>query len=133
MVLRVAVWVVALVACLGNLLVLVGRLVLREPNAVHSFYIKNLALADLIMGVYLFVIASHDVAFRGEYIRYDYRWRRSVGCSVSGFLSTVRTPFDFQSIDSIIKRVYQFYCDSDHMNSLDKFLPSPLASPSCPV
>ncbi|XP_075751929.1 uncharacterized protein LOC142817881 [Rhipicephalus microplus] len=88
-VLRVAVWVVALVACLGNLLVLVGRLVLREPNAVHSFYIKNLALADLIMGVYLFVIASHDVAFRGEYIRYDYRWRRSVGCSVSGFLSTV--------------------------------------------
>ncbi|KAH7947724.1 hypothetical protein HPB52_015361 [Rhipicephalus sanguineus] len=88
-VLRVAVWVVALVACLGNLLVLVGRLVLREPNAVHSFYIKNLALADLIMGVYLFVIASHDVAFRGEYIRHDYRWRRSVGCSVSGFLSTV--------------------------------------------
>ncbi|XP_075551631.1 uncharacterized protein LOC142585057 isoform X2 [Dermacentor variabilis] len=88
-VLRVAVWVVALVACLGNLLVLVGRLVLREPNAVHSFYIKNLALADLIMGVYLFVIASHDVAFRGEYIRHDLRWRRSVGCSVSGFLSTV--------------------------------------------
>ncbi|XP_077488622.1 uncharacterized protein LOC144099302 isoform X2 [Amblyomma americanum] len=88
-VLRVAVWVVALVACLGNLLVLVGRLVLREPNAVHSFYIKNLALADLIMGVYLFVIASHDVMFRGEYIRHDFRWRRSVGCSVSGFLSTV--------------------------------------------
>lgn len=88
-VLRVAVWVVALVACFGNVLVLVGRLVLREPNAVHSFYIKNLALADLLMGVYLFVIASHDVMFRGEYIRHDFRWRRSVGCCISGLLSTV--------------------------------------------
>lgn len=88
-VLRVAVWIVSLVACLGNLLVLVGRLVLREPNAVHSFYIKNLALADLLMGVYLFVIASHDVMFRGEYIRHDFRWRHSVGCSASGLLSTV--------------------------------------------
>ncbi|XP_077541670.1 uncharacterized protein LOC144153815 [Haemaphysalis longicornis] len=88
-VLRVSVWVVALVACLGNLLVLVGRLVLREPNAVHSFYIKNLAMADLLMGVYLLVIASHDVMYRGEYIRHDFRWRRSVGCCVSGLLSTV--------------------------------------------
>ncbi|CAN7994956.1 unnamed protein product [Ixodes hexagonus] len=88
-VLRVSVWVVALVACFGNLLVLVGRMVLREQNEVHSFYIKNLALADLLMGVYLIVIASHDVRFRGEYIRHDYHWRHSWGCSASGLLSTV--------------------------------------------
>ncbi|CAN7981822.1 unnamed protein product, partial [Ixodes pacificus] len=88
-VLRVSVWVVALVACFGNVLVLVGRMVLREQNDVHSFYIKNLALADLLMGVYLFVIASHDVRFRGEYIRHDYQWRHSWGCSASGLLSTV--------------------------------------------
>lgn len=88
-VLRVSVWVVALVACFGNVLVLVGRMVLREQNDVHSFYIKNLALADLLMGVYLIVIASHDVRFRGEYIRHDYQWRHSWGCSASGLLSTV--------------------------------------------
>ncbi|XP_040078646.2 relaxin receptor 1 [Ixodes scapularis] len=88
-VLRVSVWVVALVACFGNVLVLVGRMVLREQNDVHSFYIKNLALADLLMGVYLNVIASHDVRFRGEYVRHDYQWRHSWGCSASGLLSTV--------------------------------------------
>lgn len=88
-VLRVSVWVVALVACFGNLLVLVGRMLFREQNEVHSFYIKNLALADLLMGVYLIVIAAYDVQFRGEYIRHDYEWRHSWSCSVSGLLSTV--------------------------------------------
>ncbi|KAH7938197.1 hypothetical protein HPB49_021547 [Dermacentor silvarum] len=88
-VLRIAVWIVAIIACGGNLLVLVGRVMFREHNEVHSFYIKNLALADLLMGVYLLVIATHDVKFRGEYIRHDYRWRHSWGCSASGLLSTV--------------------------------------------
>ncbi|KAL1436175.1 hypothetical protein MTO96_010912 [Rhipicephalus appendiculatus] len=88
-VLRVAAWIVAIIACAGNLLVLVGRVMFREHNEVHSFYIKNLALADLLMGVYLLVIAAHDVRFRGEYIRHDYRWRHSWGCSASGLISTV--------------------------------------------
>ncbi|KAH6929363.1 hypothetical protein HPB50_026845 [Hyalomma asiaticum] len=88
-VLRVAAWIVAIIACGGNLLVLVGRVMFREHNQVHSFYIKNLALADLLMGVYLLIIAGHDVKYRGEYIRHDYRWRHSWRCSVSGMLSTV--------------------------------------------
>ncbi|KAH9381845.1 hypothetical protein HPB48_020006 [Haemaphysalis longicornis] len=88
-VLRVSVWVVAIVACAGNLLVLVGRVMFREHNEVHSFYIKNLALADLLMGVYLLIIAAHDVRFRGEYIRHDFRWRRSWSCNACGLLSTV--------------------------------------------
>ncbi|KAK8763964.1 hypothetical protein V5799_033428 [Amblyomma americanum] len=88
-VLRVAAWIVAIIAVGGNLLVLVGRVMFREHNEVHSFYIKNLALADLLMGVYLLVIAAHDVRFRGEYIRHDYRWRHSWSCSASGVLSTV--------------------------------------------
>ncbi|XP_054714728.1 relaxin receptor 1-like [Uloborus diversus] len=88
-VLRVSVWGVAVVAGLGNLAVLVGRLLLAEPNEVHSFYIKNLSLADLLMAAYLFVIAAYDLRFRGEYIHHEARWRHSWQCNLCGFLSTL--------------------------------------------
>ncbi|GFY70601.1 relaxin receptor 1 [Trichonephila inaurata madagascariensis] len=88
-VLRVSVWLVAFVAGLGNVAVLVGRFLLAEPNEVHSFYIKNLSLADLLMSVYLFVIAAYDVAFRGHYIHHETNWRHSWQCSLCGFLSTL--------------------------------------------
>ncbi|GIX67361.1 relaxin receptor 2, partial [Caerostris extrusa] len=88
-VLRISVWLVAFVAGLGNVAVLVGRFLLAEPNEVHSFYIKNLSLADLLMSVYLFVIAAYDVVFRGHYIQHETKWRHSWQCSMCGFLSTL--------------------------------------------
>lgn len=88
-VLRVSVWLVAFVAGLGNVAVLIGRFLFAEPNEVHSFYIKNLSLADLLMSVYLFVIAAYDVIFRGEYILHERSWRHSWQCNFAGFLSTL--------------------------------------------
>ncbi|KAG8182166.1 hypothetical protein JTE90_017120 [Oedothorax gibbosus] len=88
-VLRVSVWLVACVAGLGNIAVLVGRFLFVEPNEVHSFYIKNLSLADLLMSVYLFVIAAYDQVFRGEYIHHESTWRHSWQCNMCGFLSTL--------------------------------------------
>jgi len=55
---------------------------------VHSFLITNLALGDLLMGVYLLIIAGVDVAYRGIYIIYDTLWRQSILCQFAGFLST---------------------------------------------
>ncbi|GFT91103.1 relaxin receptor 1 [Trichonephila clavipes] len=71
MILRICVWLVAGLACLGNACVIIGRTLVKETNRVHSFYIKNLAVADFLMSLYLFVIAGHDTAYRGEYIRHD--------------------------------------------------------------
>ncbi|KAI1286967.1 Relaxin receptor 1 [Halotydeus destructor] len=88
-VLRVSVWIVALLACFGNLFVIIGRMFMQETNEVHSFFIKNLALADLLMGVYLFIIAYYDVSFRGEYIKHEENWRHSWQCNLSGSLSTL--------------------------------------------
>ncbi|XP_054163952.1 relaxin receptor 2-like [Oppia nitens] len=88
-ILRVSVWIVALVACVGNLFVLIGRMMMHEMNEVHSFFIKNLALADLVMSVYLFIIAYYDNLFRGEYIRHEERWRGSWQCILCGLLSTI--------------------------------------------
>ncbi|CAG2168232.1 unnamed protein product [Oppiella nova] len=85
-VLRVSVWIVALVACGGNLFVLIGRMMMHEMNEVHSFFIKNLALADLLMSLYLFIIAYHDNLFRGEYIRHEERWRGSWECNLGEYI-----------------------------------------------
>jgi len=42
-VLRVAIWVVALVTCTGNAFVIVCRLLLHVESNSHSLFIKNLA------------------------------------------------------------------------------------------
>ncbi|XP_054718212.1 relaxin receptor 1-like [Uloborus diversus] len=89
---RAGVWIVAGIACLGNAAVIIGRAMIvirRETDGVHAFYIKNLSVADFLMCLYLFLIAGHDVAFRGEYIRYDVKWRHSWQCTLAGMLSTV--------------------------------------------
>ncbi|XP_023236565.1 relaxin receptor 1-like [Centruroides sculpturatus] len=89
LILRISVWIVAFLACLGNLLVLVGRHLVKETNEVHSIYIKNLAVADFLMGIYLFMIAGHDMAFRGDYVNHDKHWRHSWKCNFCGILSTL--------------------------------------------
>ncbi|XP_077977784.1 uncharacterized protein LOC144433352 [Glandiceps talaboti] len=88
-ILRVMVWVVAMLAFLGNLFVLIARFIIKEENHVHSFFIMNLSCADLLMGIYLFIIAFRDVIYRGEYIKFDLAWRLSSVCQFCGFLSLV--------------------------------------------
>ncbi|XP_062581845.1 relaxin receptor 1-like, partial [Saccostrea cucullata] len=87
--LRIMVWLVAICACFGNLLVLLGRSLLREDNQVHSFYIKNLSFADMLMGIYLIIIGYHDQKFRGSYLVEDEGWRSSATCDLCGILSTL--------------------------------------------
>lgn len=48
----------------------------------------NLALGDLMMGVYLLIIAGVDIAYRGEYRVYEQKWRSSILCQAAGFFST---------------------------------------------
>ncbi|KAK7086884.1 hypothetical protein SK128_003007 [Halocaridina rubra] len=42
----------------------------------------------MCMGVYLLIIASVDVSYRGVYFIYDAVWRTSPYCQLAGFLST---------------------------------------------
>lgn len=88
-VLRTSVWIMGAVGCSGNIIVLLGRLIAPTNNVVHSLYIRNLALSDLLMGIYLFTIASADHHYRGEYIQHEYDWRHSTLCNICGFLSTL--------------------------------------------
>ncbi|XP_076342073.1 uncharacterized protein LOC143242520 isoform X2 [Tachypleus tridentatus] len=91
-VLRMSVWVVALVTCSGNSLVLFWRIVIRrqtEEYRITALFIKNLAMADLLMGVYLVVVGAKDIAFRDEYNHHAHQWMSSWGCTACGVLAMV--------------------------------------------
>ncbi|XP_019621354.1 PREDICTED: relaxin receptor 1-like [Branchiostoma belcheri] len=85
-VLRMSVWVVAIVTCVGNTSVMIGRSIMKHENKVHSLFIRNLCASDLIMGIYLLVIGSKDFMYRNAYNKYSQQWKESLGCQITGFL-----------------------------------------------
>lgn len=88
-VLRASVWVMATVGFLGNMVVLLGRGFMSPThNVVHSLYIRNLAISDLLMTIYLVLIAAADIHYRGVYLQNQWRWRHNM-CNLCGFLNTL--------------------------------------------
>ncbi len=74
--LRVAAWLVSVASVVGNLaVVLVLVQSSRGPMAVSKFLMVNLALADLCMGLYLFLIVGMDVNTIGVYFNYAIDWQ----------------------------------------------------------
>ena len=65
------------------------RAVVKEDNRVHSFLLTNLAMSDLLMGIYLLIIAIKDMQWQGEYFLHDFKWRSGVPCAFTGVLSMV--------------------------------------------
>ena len=65
------------------------RAVVKEDNMVHSFLLTNLAMSDLLMGIYLLIIAIKDMQWQGEYFLHDFKWRSGVPCAFTGVLSMV--------------------------------------------
>ena len=89
-ILRVLLWLMAITAFCGNLIVIVYRLVwdtqcLRHP---HGIFVLNLSVSDLLTGIYLLIIAGADTRFRGRYVLHDSNWRYGAGCHLAGFITT---------------------------------------------
>ncbi|XP_067672287.1 G-protein coupled receptor GRL101-like [Haliotis asinina] len=89
--LRIFLWILAVMAVIGNLSALLFRLtynrsVLRKG---YGIFITNLCVADLIMGVYLVIIGSVNVYYKGTYMWHAFYWKHSYLCQFSGFLSTM--------------------------------------------
>uniref|UniRef100_A0A2H8TYZ0 Lutropin-choriogonadotropic hormone receptor n=1 Tax=Melanaphis sacchari TaxID=742174 RepID=A0A2H8TYZ0_9HEMI len=85
--LRVAVWIVAVAALLGNMAVLFVLLSSRFRLTVPKFLMCNLAMADFCMGLYLLLIAVMDARSIGHYFNHAIFWQRGIGCQVAGFLT----------------------------------------------
>ncbi|XP_067141420.1 relaxin receptor 2-like isoform X2 [Centruroides vittatus] len=86
-VLRLCVWFVALMTCLGNILVIGWRALSRKEDHVLSLFIKNLAVADFLMGIYLLAIGSQDISYRDFYNRHAHLWMSSWQCTACGILA----------------------------------------------
>ncbi len=84
--LQISIWVLGVIALVGNVFVVAWR-IKTDRQKVSSFFIINLGLSDGLMGVYLLIIASVDVYYRGVYILYADSWRASAMCQVAGALA----------------------------------------------
>ena len=93
-VLRVLMWILGISALIGNIFVIVFRLKSsKNPNHgksnVESILVSNLAVSDLLMGVYMVIIASADMYYRDVYMFYAGHWQRHFGCALTGFLAVM--------------------------------------------
>ena len=80
-------WLLGLGAIAGNIFVLWWRNSNAAKHNVQSRLLLNLAMSDLLMGLYMVIIASADVHF-GEYFPVQAeRWRTGIICRVAGVLS----------------------------------------------
>lgn len=105
--LRVGIWSVFLLAFTGNLLVIIVLSSVRPSSAssaltsimwlAHSkrhidvprFLVINLAVADLLMAVYLGLLAFVDLSTLGEFKLFAIKWQYSSGCKLAGFLGVL--------------------------------------------
>lgn len=74
--LRISVWLVISTALFGNTAVLVVLIANRSDTTVPRFLMMNLAFSDLLMAVYLLLLASSDLQSTGFYFNYAYDWQR---------------------------------------------------------
>ncbi|XP_066155554.1 relaxin receptor 2-like isoform X2 [Euwallacea fornicatus] len=79
-------WIMCLITLSGNSLVLFGRFLFRDENKNLSIVIKNLAIGDSLMGVYLLIIAYHDLKYRDNYNEFARKWMSSWDCVITGMI-----------------------------------------------
>ncbi|XP_066946778.1 uncharacterized protein [Macrobrachium rosenbergii] len=90
--LRVGVWVMAFITILGNVLVIFCRVLSRKDisrSNSNILFIKNLASADLLMGVYLVIMGVKDAQMKGTFLANSLQWAESYTCTMAGILATV--------------------------------------------
>ena len=88
--LRIFMWILGISALVGNLFVIGLRVVQRKvviSTRIQSRLITNLAVSDLLMGIYMLMIAAADLYYRGDYAINADAWRASIACRVAGILS----------------------------------------------
>lgn len=86
-ILKYAVWIVASVCCLGNVFVFIWRSISPHEDRTLSLFVRNLSIADLMMGIYLGAIGWQDWKFQHNFGRYAIEWMSSWKCTAIGFLA----------------------------------------------
>ena len=116
-------WIIGWSAFLGNTFVLWWKQTKRATaNKVQSLLLSNLAMSDLLMGIYMIIIASADVYY-GEYFPVNAEsWRSSVICKLAGTLAITSSEASvlfvtFISIDRFMHIRFPFSTYKLHLKS----------------
>ncbi|XP_059162703.1 G-protein coupled receptor GRL101-like [Physella acuta] len=123
---RTLIWLVALIGSSGNAVV-VGYRIFYEKHLLkqgYRMFVTNLGLSDLIMSVYLLIIAGADVYYRDDYVLYDTEWRDSSLCKAAGFLATLST--ETSSLFVLFITLDRYFTFKNPLNQT-KFTPQILA------
>lgn len=109
------VWFVGSLALIGNIFVIILNCCTKDNNVkVHILLINNLAISDLIMSIYLFIIASANLIYgNGQYGQKSEEWLRNPLCVISCILVTTSSLVSVFlmvviSIDRFMVIVYMF-------------------------
>ncbi|XP_025017049.1 leucine-rich repeat-containing G-protein coupled receptor 5-like isoform X2 [Tetranychus urticae] len=114
--LRCGVWIVFLLALLGNGVVVVVLIFGRSKLDVPRFLVCNLAMADFLMGIYLGMLAVVDAATLGQYKVYALPWQRSFGCQIAGFLGVLSTELSVYTLAVITSERNYAITHAMHLN-----------------
>ena len=88
--LQVAFWTIGFVALVGNITSFIIQMKSKQSSqSGQSLIIRSLAISDFLMGVYMIIIASADVHFRGRYIENADQWKTGFLCNLAGVLANV--------------------------------------------
>ena len=90
-ILQLLAWLVGLATLTGNVMTLAYRLIwdkeiLKKP---YGLFVTNLCVSDLLMGVYVLIIAMANSFYYENYVFHDYTWRKSRICQAAGVLLTM--------------------------------------------
>ena len=88
-VLRVFLWLLGISTILGNFAVLVSHIktqLRRDVQKISACLYFNLAVADLLMGLYMILLGVADLYFGETFYLYSDEWRQSSICRGANFL-----------------------------------------------
>ncbi|XP_033193070.1 G-protein coupled receptor rickets isoform X2 [Bombus vancouverensis nearcticus] len=114
--LRCGVWVVFLLAMLGNGTVAFVLIFSRSKMDVPRFLVCNLAAADLFMGIYLGLLAVVDASTLGEFRMYAIPWQTSAGCQLAGFLGVFSSELSVYTLAVITLERHYAITHAMHLN-----------------
>ena len=98
-------WIVALLIVCGNLGVVYVRFT-ADAKGLQSLFIYSLASSDILMSIYLLIIAYKNVAYKNIYFEHDETWRSSKICTVAGAISLISSQVSLFMIAAITTERY---------------------------
>ncbi|KAJ8301018.1 hypothetical protein KUTeg_022537 [Tegillarca granosa] len=87
--LSILLWIFGVFALFGNATVCIYRFVTcrKQKNETFSIFVANLGVSDAIMGLYMLIIAAHDLSYKNKYVWKEYDWKNSALCTISGAIA----------------------------------------------